>query len=56
MSSISELKAELYEAQSNLLYMRRVKRGSSMVNYNDQLTKVTRLTAELNRAIKEEAG
>ena len=49
MSSISELKKELADAKADLHRGASVVWGEGMVNYNNQLTKVTRLTNELNR-------
>ena len=59
MKSISELKAELQDAKLQLRMASPVgwgSGGSGMTQYNDALTNVTRLTAELNRALKEGAS
>ena len=59
MSSISELKVELQDAKYQLRVAQRVdwgSGGSGMTRYDDQLAVVTRLTAELNQRLKQEAG
>ena len=60
MATIAELKEELRQAKGDLRAMKWVNwRGdinSGMVSYNHQLIKVERLTVELNRALKVEAG
>ena len=59
MKSISELRAELQDAQLQLRMASSVNwgsGGSGMTSYNDALTTVTRLTNELNRALKEGAS
>ena len=56
MSSISELKAELKEAKFQLRSAQRVdwgSGGSGMARYDDQLALVTKLTNQLNAALKE---
>ena len=60
MATVAELREELRQAQADL----RIKswvywRGNvnaGMVSYNHQLIKVERLTVQLNRALKAEAG
>ena len=59
MKSVDVLKTELKNAKYQLGFVERVdwgSGGSGMIRYDDQLAVVTRLTAELNRALKEEAG
>ena len=59
MKSISELRAELQDAKLQLRMASSVNwgsGGSGMTQYNDALTTVTRLTNELNRALKEGAS
>lgn len=53
--SIAELQQELREAKADLHRGASLVWGDGMVNYNDQLTKVTRLQSELNKALKEGA-
>ena len=56
MTSISELKVELRDEKAKLRFMQPVAWGSGgigMTTYNDQLALVTRLTHELNVALKE---
>ena len=56
MSSISELKTELQDAKYLLRVAQRVdwgSGGSGMTSYSDCLALVTRLTNELNVALKE---
>lgn len=59
-TDIDGLREELRQAQGDLRAMSWVDwRGDingKMVGYNDQLIKVERLTVELNRALKAEAG
>ena len=55
MASIPELKVELRDEKAKLRWMRPVawgSGGSGMTSYNDQLTLITRLQSELNRALK----
>ena len=57
MKTVEELKAELSDAKYSLIFAESVdwgSGGSGMTRYGDQLTKVTRLTVELNRALKVE--
>lgn len=56
MASIPELEEQLIIARANLIAMRRITSALDMVPYSNQLTLVTRLQNELNRALKEEAG
>ena len=57
MRSLSELKTELADARAKLRSIKPVAWGSGglgMTSYGDQLTLVTRLQSELNRALKQE--
>ena len=59
MKSISELRTELQDAKLQLKMGSSVNwgsGGSGMTQYNDALTNVTRLTVELNRALKAGAS
>ena len=59
MATIPELKAELKEAQFQLYFAKQVSWGnlsSGAMHFNDQLIKVERLTIQLNKALKAEAG
>ena len=59
MTSIAELKTELKDEKAKLRFMQPVawgSGGSGMTTYNDQLAVVTRLTAELNQRLKQEAS
>ena len=59
MKSVADLKAELKDAKYQLQFAQRVdwgSGGSGMTRYDERLAVVTRLTAELNRALKEEAS
>ncbi len=51
MKSIADLKQELRDAKGDLNRAQSVTWGDGMVNFNDQLTKVTRLQAELNQRL-----
>lgn len=59
-ATIEELREELRQAKGDLRAMSWVYwRGdvnAGMVDYNHQLIKVERLTVELNKALKAEAG
>ena len=55
MKTVEKLKAELADAKYSLIFAESVdwgSGGSGMTRYGDQLTKVTRLQDELNRALK----
>ena len=57
--SIADLKRELNDAKYQLRVAQQVdwvSGGSGMIRYDDQLAVVTRLTAELNLALKQEAS
>lgn len=56
MANIPELEEQLIIAKANMTALRRVTFALNMVPYSNQLTLVTRLQNELNRALKEEAG
>ena len=55
MKTVEELKAELWVAKYHLRGAERVdwgSGGSGMTRYDEKLAVVTRLTVELNRALK----
>ncbi len=59
MKSVADLKTELKDAKYQLRDAQRVdwgSGGSGMTRYDEKLAVVTRLTHQLNRALKEEAG
>lgn len=58
MKSVADLKTELKDAKYQLGFAQRVdwgSGGSGMTRYDERLALVTRLTAELNQRLKQEA-
>ena len=59
MATIPELKAQLQEERFQLRYAKQVSWGNAnagAVDFHNQLIKVERLTIQLNKALKAEAG